>query len=131
MHLQAMGSVQALLPLLYKCQTQRPQPIFAKKSERPAKMSDFPSNCVMFVVYGGVRTINGNIRAFINNIQRKFRKFCMRRSNLCGSKAKMRETHTFCVRVEVSANRLLWQSVAVDRELHLNLCLENVLLVAY
>ena len=94
-------------------------------------MNDFPPNCMRFVVYGGVRTINGNMRTFTNNIWRKFCKFCVRRSNLCGSKAKMNETHAFCVRVEVSANRLLWQSVAVDRELHLNLCLENVLLAVY
>ena len=34
------------------------------------KMSDFPPNCVRFVVYGGVQTINGNIRTFAYDIWR-------------------------------------------------------------
>ena len=72
-------------------------------------MSDFPPNCVRFVVYGGVRTINGNIRTFTNNIRKKFCKFCVRRSNLCGNKAKMRETHAKCVRVDRSASTVEYE----------------------
>ena len=79
---------------------QRPQPIFAKKSERPAKNEWFSTKLREIYSIRSVRTINGNIRTFTNNIRRKFSKFCVRRSNLCGSKAKMRETHEKCVRVD-------------------------------
>ena len=63
-----------------------------KRVRGQLKMSDFPPNCVRFVVYGGVRIINGNIRTSTNNIRKKFCKFCVRWSNLCGNKAKMRES---------------------------------------
>ena len=85
----------------YSCCTSsgRDLNLFLQKRVRgQLKMSDFPQNCARYVVYGGVRTINGNIRTFTNNIRRKFRKFCVRWSNLCGSRAKMRETHAKCVR---------------------------------
>ena len=68
-------------------------------------MSEFPPNCVRFVIYRGVRTtINGNIRTFTDSIRGKLCEFCMRRSNLCGSKAKMCETHAKCVRVDRSVS---------------------------
>ena len=41
-----------------------------KRVRGQLKMSDFPPNCVRFVVYGGVRIINGNIQTFTEKIQR-------------------------------------------------------------
>ena len=52
-------------------------------------------------LYGGVRIIVCNIRTFTENIRRYLCKFYVRQSNFSGSKAKMCETHSFCVRVGV------------------------------
>ena len=40
-----------------------------KRVRGQLKMSDFPPNCVRFVVCGGVRVINGNIQTFTDDIQ--------------------------------------------------------------
>ena len=37
----------------------RPQPFLLKRVRGQLKMSEFPPNCVRFVVYGGVQIING------------------------------------------------------------------------
>ena len=73
------------------------------KSERPAKNEWFPTKLgnICSRLYGGVRIIVCNIRTFTENIRRHLCKFCVRQSNFSGSKAKMCETHSFCVRVGV------------------------------
>ena len=69
---------------------QIPQPIFAKKSEMPA-----------WVIF--------HQNEICRNIRKWLCKFCVRWSNLCGSKAKIHETHAFCVIVGVSGTHVhMW-----------------------